>query len=426
MTGIRSLTKGQWNTLVAGSLAYFTDAWDAFLLIYVLSDMAKDFGITIGTVSITLLFTYLSRWLGGIIFGAISARWGRKKSLVIAIAVLGTFTFLTGMAPSFQALLFIRLCFGIGMGGVYAAAAPLVIESVPTSLRGFASGLFMFGFYIGNIIAPWTYVWLAPQFGWRGLFFFGGISLLLIPYILLTVKESPVWLARIEELKTGTGQAEKTLPFWKIFAPGYLGITITLMMVSFGQFFEAYPVQSLLPTFLKTVRHFPVNSVAFVGTMMGIGSLIGALFGGWVSDKIGRKRTIISGLVLALIPVSFLLLSTNQTIIIIASTIDGFIFGSISGLIAAFLNEHYPTDLRGTGSGFIQNLGSLGGSVGAVVAANLNQSVGWSWTIILIVLFGGILGLSGIFFAKETRNVSLVGGRHVGNSEPSTGQRISS
>ncbi|MDM5199002.1 MFS transporter [Fictibacillus enclensis] len=423
---IGSLNKSQWNTMIVGSLAYFADAWDAFLLIYVLSDMAKDFGISIGTVSIALLFTYLSRWLGGIIFGSISAKWGRKKSLMIAVFILGVFTVLTGTAPSFGALLFIRLCFGIGMGGVYAAAAPLVIESVPASLRGFASGFFMFGFYIGNIIAPWTYVWLAPQFGWRGVFFFGGISLLLIPYILLTVKESPVWLARKEELKSKGGVAEKSLPFWKIFAPGYIGITLILMMVSFGQFFEAYPVQSLMPTFLKTVRHFPVNSVAFAGTMMGIGSLIGALFGGWISDKIGRKRTIKFGLILALIPVSFMLLSTEPTVIIIASTIDGFIFGSISGLIAAFLNEHYPTDLRGTGSGFIQNLGSLGGSVGAVVAANLNQSVGWSWTIILIVLFGGILGLVGIFFAKETRNVSLGGGMHVGNSASSTQRKLMS
>src|SRR5262249_22977227 len=156
---------------------------------------------SIAKVSLALLFTYSSRWLGGVLLGAVSARWGRKKSLILGVLICGGFTILTGLSTSFSMLLALRLCFGVGMGGLYAAAGPLVVESVPAEVRGFASGFFMFGFYVGNVLAPWTYYFLEPRFGWRAMFYFGGISLLLIPYILATVSESPTWQARANELK---------------------------------------------------------------------------------------------------------------------------------------------------------------------------------------------------------------------------------
>jgi MFS transporter, SHS family, lactate transporter len=406
-SNLGSISKGQWNTMGAGTLAFFFDSWDAFLLVYVLSDIAAEFQISVSRVSLALVFTYASRWFGGILLGGISARFGRKRSLLVGILICGVFTILTGCATSFNMLLGLRLCFGIGMGGLYAAAGPLVMESVPASVRGFASGFFMFGFYVGSVVAPWTYYFFEPHFGWRAMFYFGGISLLMIPYVQFTVSESPAWKARAEELASGSPEDHKKLPMWKLFAPAYLAITIALLMVEFGVFFDAYPFQSVLPTYLKLERHFPIQTVALAGSMIGVGALFGSLLGGILSDRIGRKKTFAGAFVLAIIPTSIGVLAHNPMLVVVASIINGMIFGTMGGLLTAFENEHYPTDLRAVGNGLLHNLGAFGGAIGAVIATVLHVRFGYGPAIMMIAASGACLGLLGLSFTRETKNVSL-------------------
>jgi SHS family sialic acid transporter-like MFS transporter len=182
------------------------------------------------------------------------------------------------------------------------------------------------------------------------------------------------------------------------------------LLVDFGEFFDAYPFQSLLPTYLKTIRHSPLHIVALAGSMIGVGAIFGSLFGGWISDKFGRKKTLTVGYLVGIIPVTVALLSPTPAIIVTAATVDGFVFGALSGILTAFENEHYPTDLRAAGNGFIHNLGSLGGSIGAVLGATLNRFVGWTPTIMLIVLAGAVMGLVGLRYTRETSNITLVEG----------------
>jgi SHS family lactate transporter-like MFS transporter len=401
---LSAISRGHWNVLSAGTLAFFFDSWDAFLLVYVLSDVAETFHIPLAKASTALLFTYMSRWLGGILFGSVSSRWGRRRSLMISMLLCGIFTMLTGAAPSFAVLLACRLCFGIGMGGLYAAAGPFVVESVPDTVRGFASGFFMFGFYVGSVVAPWTYYLCQPRFGWRVMFYFGGVSLLLVPYIACCVPESPVWLARRSQLDL---RPEETAPMWKLFAPPYLPITLALLFVEIGVFFCAYPFQSVLPTYLKLERHFPIHEVALAGSMIGVGAIVGSLFGGAASDCIGRKKTFAIAFVLVLFPTSLAVLARSSSLIVSTSLANGAIFGCMGGLLTAFENEHYPTDLRAVGNGLLHNLGSFGGSIGAVAAAALHTSFGYSAAIIIITGAGVVLGLSGLAFTRETMRIRL-------------------
>jgi SHS family lactate transporter-like MFS transporter len=395
--------------MCVGTLAFFFDAWDAFLLIYVLSDIAGTFHLSMGTASLALMFTYMSRWLGGVLLGNMSSRYGRRTSLVVGIAICGTFTMLTAAASSFAMLLILRLAFGIGMGGLYAAAGPLVMESVPARVRGFASGFFMFGFYVGTVLAPWTYVWLQPHFGWRSIFCFGGISLLQIPYVLLTVKESPVWLARKDELRDPAGGHRRAKPTsaWKLFAPAYILITLALLAVEFGVFFDAYPFQSILPTFLKVGRHFPTREVAFASSMIGVGALVGSVAGGLLSDRVGRKWTFAAAFVLAIVPTSVGVMAHHPPTVVVASFLNGILFGAMGGLLTAFENEHYPTDLRAVGNGLLHNLGSFAGSIGAVFVAFLHVRYGYPLSMVMIAAFGACLGLAGLSFTRETKNSSL-------------------
>jgi SHS family lactate transporter-like MFS transporter len=391
----------------AGTLAFFFDFWDAFLLVYVLSDIAADFRIPVARASLALMFTYASRWAGGILLGGISARFGRKKSMLVGILLCGVFTMLTGAATSFSMLLFLRLCFGIGMGGLYAAAGPLVVESVPPSVRGFASGFFMFGFYVGNVAAPWTYFALISHVGWRGLFYFGGASLLLLPYVYFTVDESPAWLARREDVAAPSRPVEARLPMWKLFAPAYIRVTLALLMVEFGVFFDAFPFQSILPTYLKLERHFPVHMVALAGSMIGVGALLGSVLGGALSDRIGRKWTFAIAFLLALIPTGVGVFAHGSGLVVGASFVNGMVFGCMGGLLTAFENEHYPTDLRAVGNGLLHNLGAFGGSIGAVLAATLHARFGYGPTIMMITAAGACIGLVGLRSTRETKNLWL-------------------
>lgn len=402
------ISKSQWNTMLSGTLAFFFDSWDAFLLVYVLSDISSTFKITLATASMALLFSYATRWLGGILLGSFSSRYGRKKSMIIGIALCGSLTMLTGTATSFPMLLFFRLCFGIGMGGLYAAAGPLVVESVPARVRGFASGFFMFGFYVGNVAAPWTYYLLEPHFGWRALFYFGGVSLLLIPYVAWKVEESPAWLKRKAQLCAGDGGVQKkAIPMWKLFAPSYIAITMALLMVECGVFFDAYPFQAILPSFLKMERAYPIHLTALAGSLIGVGALVGSLLGGLASDRAGRKRTFLIAFLLTLIPTGFGVFAHSPTVVLVASFCNGMIFGSMGGLLTAFENEHYPTDLRAVGNGLLHNLGSFGGSIGAVIAAALHVRFGYGMTILMIAASGACIGMLGLGFTHETSNISL-------------------
>jgi SHS family lactate transporter-like MFS transporter len=406
-----AIDRRQWNALNVGTLAFFFDSWDAFLLVYVLSDIAGTFHISVAKASTALLFTYMSRWLGGILLGAMSSRWGRKRSLIIGMLLCSTFTVLTGAAPTFTALLVCRLCFGIGMGGLYAAAGPFVIESVPESLRGFASGFFMFGFYVGSVVSPWTYFLFEPRLGWRAMFYFGGISLLLVPYIAWGVPESPVWLAhqkRLGELR------QRTAPVWRLFMKPYLPITLALLLLEVGVFFCAYPFQSVLPTYLKLERHFAIRQVALAGSMIGVGALFGSILGGSASDCIGRKKTFAIAFALVLVPTTLAVIARNPILVVTASLLNGAIFGCMGGLLTAFENEHYPTDLRAVGNGLLHNLGSLGGSIGTVIAAALHASFGYAAAIMMITAAGVVISLCGLAFTQETSRRQLL------SSEPAS------
>jgi len=392
-------------TLLIGSLALCADSWDAFLLVYALSDISATFHLGLGVASLALMCTYSTRWLGGMAFGTLANRIGRKRALMISVAWYSVFTVLTGAATSFAMLLVMRVLFGLGMGGAYAAGGSLVSESTSSRYRGFGSGVYMSGFYVGQMLAPVAYSFIVPVWGWRVLFLFGGVSLLLIPAIALWVAESPVWQAA---RRAGTVARHPARDVWRMFLPGLLGITLALIAVEFGEFFVSYPFTALLPAFLKAERNFPVSIIAFASSFLAFGALIGALGGGLLSDRIGRKPVFGAAYVVGMLPTLAVLYVPAPSVVVIGSALAGVVIGVLGGLVTAYENEHYPTEIRSAGNGFIHNLGAFGGSIGAVTGAFLRSVVGFQLAIVLIMLIGVALGIIGLVFTRETVGISLL------------------
>src|SRR4051812_15124098 len=220
----------QRNAVLAGFLGWTLDALDFFILTLVIDDIAKSFGRTRPDVAFTLTVTLAMRPLGAIIFGIMADRLGRRLPLMINVIFYAVISVLSGLAPSYQVFLLLRMLFGVGMGGEWGVGASLALESASPRLRGLLSGLLQEGYALGNLLAALAFRIAYPYFnmlypgnGWRVMFFLGGLPALLSLFIRAKVKESDAW----HEHRTDWATYRKSLPqYGKRFA--YLVLLMTM------------------------------------------------------------------------------------------------------------------------------------------------------------------------------------------------------
>src|SRR5437764_1145975 len=227
--------------LVAGFLGWTLDAFDFFLVVFTLTAIAKEFGKTDAELALTLTVTLAFRPVGAFIFGLLADRYGRRLPLMIDLVFYSIVEVLSGLAPNYTTFLILRALFGIGMGGEWGVGASLAMEKVPSRLRGILSGLLQQGYALGNLLAALCFFFFFERWGWRPLFFLGGLPALLALFVRIKVKESEVWEKRKPENWTGLRKA--ILSQWKLFA--YLTLLMTMMN------FASHGTQDMYPTFLQ-------------------------------------------------------------------------------------------------------------------------------------------------------------------------------
>src|SRR2546427_11186115 len=188
------LNRDQRNTFVACFLGWALDAFDFFLLTFVIAAMAHDFGTSIAKLSYAITITVAMRPIGAFIFGLLGDRFGRRIPLMIDIIFYSAMELLTAFSPNYTVLLIFRALYGIGMGGEWGLGASLAMETLPTAARGLFSGILQQGYMFGYLFAALTYGVVFPLFGWRALFVAGALPAFLVLYIRTRVPESPVWL----------------------------------------------------------------------------------------------------------------------------------------------------------------------------------------------------------------------------------------
>src|SRR3954469_7238536 len=241
----------QRNAVLAGFLGWTLDAFDFFILTLVIDDIAKSFGRTRPDIAFTLTVALAMRPLGAIIFGIMADRLGRRLPLMINVIFYAVISVLSGLAPSYQAFLILRMLFGIGMGGEWGVGASLALESASPRLRGLLSGLLQEGYALGSLLAALGFRLLYPTFnglypgnGWRLMFFLGGLPALLSLFIRANVQESDAW----HEHKTDWASYRRSLPqHWRRFV--YLVLLMTMMN------FMSHGTQDMYPTLLSSVGY---------------------------------------------------------------------------------------------------------------------------------------------------------------------------
>ncbi|HEY8314625.1 MAG TPA: MFS transporter [Candidatus Baltobacteraceae bacterium] len=364
------MTRDQRNTFIASFLGWTLDAFDYFLVIVVLSHIADSFNATIVQVSIAVTLTLVLRPVGALIFGRIADRYGRRIPLMIDVGIYSLIELLTAFSPNLTVFLVLRALYGIAMGGEWGLGAAMAMEALPPKRRGLFSGILQEGYAVGLLLAGLALEFLYVHVGWRGMFVIGVAPALLILYIRSNVPESAVWQAQQAQNASRPPAVRATLASTLRYAP--LFVYAVLFMAAFN--FMSHGSQDLYPTFLAKQHHFDPSHVGLVNTITAVGAIAGGIFFGWLSQRFGRRNSILVCAVLGLAIVP--LWAHGQTIGLLA--LGGFLMQFMVqgawGIIPAHLNEISPAAARGTFPGFTYQIGNLIASGTATIIAALAAS----------------------------------------------------
>jgi len=336
----------QHYAVMAGFLGWTFDAFDFFVLTFVIGDVAKTFGKSRPQIALTITLALCMRPLGALVFGVMADRIGRRVPLMLNVLFYAIISVLSGWAPSYRIFLMLRLLFGIAMGGQWGVGASLALESVSPKWRGLLSGVLQEGYTLGNLLAAVAFRAIYPTHGWRTLFYLGGLPALLSLFIFAKVKESPVWHEHRTDWKTYRSSA---LRHWRRF----LYLALLMGMVAF----MAHGTQDMYPTFLQRGRLYSARLTADIIIISMIGALLGGIAFGFLSDKFGRKRAMVTAALCGIVVVPLWIAAPNVALCVLGVSLMQFFVQGAAGIIPAHMNELTPGNLRGILPGLAYQVG---------------------------------------------------------------------
>jgi MFS transporter, SHS family, lactate transporter len=386
------------NAVTAGFLGWTLDAFDFFVLVFVLVPVAHEFHRSIKDVALALTASLAFRPVGAAIFGFMADRWGRRLPLMLDIIFYSVIEVLSGLAPNFTVFLILRAVYGIGMGGEWGVGASLAMESAPTRWRGVLSGLVQEGYACGYLIAALAYGAVFPHWGWRPLFFIGGIPALLVLFVRAKVKEPEAWkTSRTTDWK---GYARTIRKNWKRFV--YIVALMTMMnLISHG-------TQDLYPTFLRLERGFDARTTAAITVISMIGAILGGLAFGLFSDRSGRRKSMIIAVIAAAVLIPLWIYSPSLGLLTVGAFLMQFMVQGAWGVIPAHLNELSPGALRGFFPGFAYQLGVLLASSVEYVEAALAERLTYGGALAVLAAAVLVVGAIVIAMGPEAHGVSFI------------------
>jgi SHS family lactate transporter-like MFS transporter len=392
-------TKAGRNAVIASFLGWTFDAFDFFILVFVLGPIAAEFGVSITEVTFTIVLTLATRPIGAFIFGRAADHYGRRPTLLVVILLYSALELASAFSPNLQFLLCVRALFGVALGGVWGVGASLTMESIPASARGFVSGLLQSGYSGGYLLAALAYAFLFPVLGWRGLFMIGALPALLSIYVIRNVRESPTWEAARGKKKASTWAVLKT--HWG------LAIYAVALMTAFN--FFSHSTQDLYPTFLQTDHRFSPHTVGTIAVVYNIGAILGTLVFGSLSERIGRRRAIVIAALLSLPIIPLWAFSSSPVLLALGAFLMQFMVQGAWGVIPAHLNELSPAAARGTFPGVVYQLGNLFAAVNTALQAGIAMHFHNDFSIALAGVAGCVAILVALLtaFGVEAKGIML-------------------
>jgi SHS family lactate transporter-like MFS transporter len=395
--------RNQRNVVLASFLGWTFDAFDFFVLTFLITDIATSFGESRPNVALTLTLTLAMRPVGALIFGMMADRYGRRLPMTINIVFYAVMSALSGLAPTFRTFLILRALFGIGMGGQWGVGASLVLESVSPRWRGVLSGLLHQGYSLGNLLAALAFLTVYPAmaathpaYAWRVMFFLGGLPALLSIFVLVNVKESDAWHEHRTDWRTYFGSLPSV---WRRFL--YLVLMLTLMG------FISHGTQDLYPTFLQQERHFAARHVAETAMFSMVGAILGGLVIGYCSDRFGRRRAMIGAALGALLTVPLWIAAPTSALIVLGGFVMQFFVQGAWGVIPAHMNELSPGHLRAFLPGFAYQIGMLCAGIVPYVETVLGEHFSYAQSMGFLTATALIVGMVVIGLGPEAHGITF-------------------
>ena len=348
------------HVVIASFLGWMLDAFDFFLVVFVLRHLASDFKSTVTAVTLGITLTLAMRPVGAFLFGRFADRYGRRPALMASILLYSAMELATAFSPSLQAFIVLRALYGVAMGGEWGIGASLAFETVPIRSRGLISGILQAGYPCGYLLAAVVFGLLFDHIGWRGMFVVGAAPALLVFYIFSKVPESPAWAA-------GRARPLKRSLMAGLRGHWLLALYAIALMTAFN--FYSHGTQDLYPTLLGAQRGFSTSTISEIAIVYNIGAILGGMFFGALSSRLGRRRAIALAAALSLVVLPFWAYSTTAAALAIAAFAMQFMVQGAWGVVPVHLNELSPEGMRATFPGTVYQLGNLLASFNATLQA---------------------------------------------------------
>jgi MFS family permease len=363
------------RAIVAAGLGWMLDAFDVTLFALALPAIRRDLGLSPAAGGMLGSVALVSAAVGGVAFGWISDRFGRTRALMLSVLLYSIFTAACGLAGSFAHFVVFRILLGLGMGGEWASGAALVSETWAAEHRGKALALMQSGWAIGYGLAAAVNFLVQPAFGWRAVFFVGILPAALTVWVRRNVREPEIWRRVVRGgPRPRIGQ---------LFAPGLAPLTFVLTAMNACTLFGWWSFNLWLPSYLQEPASrgglgLQILSSSTLIVVMQAGMWLGYVTFGYVSDRIGRKRTYVAYLIAAaVLLLAYVSVRAPMALLVLGPLVAFFATGYYSGF-GAVTAEIFPTAIRGTAQGFTYNVGRLASAAAPFTVGTLAQTHGFA------------------------------------------------
>ena len=395
-----------WKALIGSAVGYAMDGFDLLILGFMLSAISADLNLTPAQSGSLVSWTLIGAVVGGILFGALSDRYGRVRVLTWTIVLFAVFTGLCAIAQGYWDLLIYRTIAGIGLGGEFGIGMALAIEAWPAKHRAKAASYVALGWQVGVLAAALLTPVLLPHIGWRGMFVVGIFPAFVAWYLRTRLHEPEIFSQKQTALstqKTSKLESFKLLVKDKATTKVSLGVVVLTSVQNFGY----YGIMIWMPNFLSKQLGFSLTKSGLWTAVTVCGMMAGIWIFGRLADRIGRKPSFLLfqlGAVISIITYSQL---TDPTAMLVAGAFLGMFVNGMMGGYGALMAEAYPTEARATAQNVLFNLGRAVGGFGPVVVGAIVSAYSFSIAIAFLAVIYVIDMVATVFLVPELKGKEL-------------------